>query len=250
MNTKESNELEKVVKENTKARMLRGIVMWVVTVLLISVIFFSVGRKPSTAEKVWHPEMTLGDINAKNHYIMYTDLMCPYCDIFARQLKTHKEEFIREYIEGKNILWEIRMTDFLREFGDSASILSEWSAEASYCAKRENKFWDFYEAALDALERDYHSKGIGVSKNAPKIADMKADYWLEVGASAGLGEQFANCYQKHEALQEVRQNTERAARSIKGGGLPYFQFNDFTTSGIDPAMKWADVKLRLDAGIK
>lgn len=232
------------------ARIIRTILVVAVSILLLSLAMFNAGRKPSTAELVWNKEMTIGDLNAPNHYIMYTDLLCPYCDFFARQIQKNREEFERDYIKGKNILWEVRLTDFLREFGHDAPVISEWGAEAGYCAKRSGKFWEFYYAALDALERDYHSKGIGISKNAPKIADMKESYWLEVGKSVGLGDDFKKCYENHEALKEVRENTEKAAQALgNGGGLPYFKFNNYVMTGMDPNDGWKEIKTRLDRGI-
>lgn len=231
-------------------RVARVVGLILILVALFSLVLFNAGRRPSTAEKVWDMATTIGRADAKNHYIMYTDLMCPYCDVFARHLKENREEFVREFIEGRDILWEVRLTDFLREYGHDAPIYSEWSAEGVYCAKRAGKFWDYYYAALDALDRDYHSKGVGISKTAPKIADMQPDYWLKIGETVGLGEDFRKCYNEHEALAEVREKTERAGKIISSGGLPSFQFNQKLFSGIDPADDWGKIKLRLESGLK
>lgn len=231
-------------------RILRTVAVSAVLILLISLVMFNAGRKPATIEKVWFKEMTIGNLEAKNHYVMYTDLMCPYCDIFARHLQKNQQEFKKDFLEKHDVLWEVRVTDFLREYGHDAPIYSEWSAEAVYCAKRENKFWEYYYAALDALDRDYHSKGVGISKTAPKISDMQPNYWLKIGEQINLSENFKKCYQNHEALAEVRETTERASKLMGSMGLPSFQFNQKMMAGVDPTDDWERIKLRLEQGLK
>lgn len=229
-----------------KALRIGGIVA-ILGVLVALVVFNASSSTPTTT--VWDANFTKGSLEAKNHYIMYTDLMCPYCDVFSRVLAEHEEEFQRDYIEGHDILFEIRMTDFLYQYGSGTNTYSQDAAEASYCAAAEGKFWEFYHGALQALWKDYHSKGIGVSKTSPKISGMTADYWLKVGKNAGVAGNFEKCYTEHEQLETVRANTEKAAK-IVGGGVPYFKFNKFTSSGFDQSWGWDYVRQYLDAGLK
>ncbi|MBR3220328.1 thioredoxin domain-containing protein, partial [Candidatus Saccharibacteria bacterium] len=72
----------------------------------MSLIIFSANTKPSLETKVWDTRTTIGSLDAKYHYIMYTDLMCPYCDVFSRVVKDNLDEFKRDYIDGKSILFE------------------------------------------------------------------------------------------------------------------------------------------------
>lgn len=119
----------------------------------------------------------------------------------------HWEEF-RDYLAEHKILFEIRLTDALYEGGGSQ--YSRDAAEGAYCAAREDKFWEFYHAALQALWDDYHSKGIGDSKTSPAIQNLPSDYWLKIGHNVGLGERFDQCLQNHEAVAEIENNTYRA----------------------------------------
>ena len=44
--------------------------------VIIAAIVASMTAKPTNAEKVWDVAMTKGDINAKNYFIVYSDLVC------------------------------------------------------------------------------------------------------------------------------------------------------------------------------
>ena len=124
----------------SKVLRIGGIV--VVVGLLVALIAASFTR-PSAAGSIWDTRTTIGDVNSTNHYIMYTDIMCPYCDVFSRELMNHEEEFKRDYIDGKNIVFEVRMTDFLYENGTNNEN-SRNGAEAIYCATEQDRFWDYY----------------------------------------------------------------------------------------------------------
>ncbi len=231
-------------KKNSKARVWRTLAIVVVAALFCVLIITSLTSKPTPGDQVWNPETTVGNLEAKNYYIMYTDLMCPYCDVFSREIMNHQAEF-DQYIADNDILFEVRLTDYLYEGSDHQS--SRDSAEGAYCAMREGKFWEYYHAALAQLWDDYHSKGIGVSKTATPIKDMPDDYWQQIGHKIGLGEQFDNCLANHETVEEIVANTKKAIPVSQG--MPTFKFNRFTTSGFDNNWDWEYVKRYLDAGL-
>lgn len=235
--------MEQEVKKSNNVGRIIAIVAVIATFILL--IVGSSAVKESPADKAWDLETTVGNENAKNHYIMYTDLMCPYCDVFSREVMAHWDEF-EQYLAENSILFEVRLTDAL--YLGSGSTMSRDSAEAAYCAKRENKFWDFYHGALASLWEDYHSKGIGNSKTATPIRDMPDDYWLKVGHGAGLGETFDNCVKNRETADEVYDNSVRALQVSEG--MPTFQFGNFTTSGFSDTWDWSYVKRYLDAGLE
>ncbi len=212
--------------------------------LLLAVIISSLMTKPAPVEQAWNVGMTMGSEEASRHYIMYTDLMCPYCDVFSRVVMANQEKF-DQYLEEHNILFEIRMTDYLNVASGSEN--SRAAAEASYCAARDGKFWEFYHGAIQALWDDYHSKGIGSSKTAEPIKDMPEDYWLEIGLSAGLGEGFEKCVAEGEAEEELDKNTTRALQAAQG--MPYFKFGNFTTSGFGENWGWEYVEMMLNEGL-
>ncbi|MBQ3325719.1 thioredoxin domain-containing protein [Candidatus Saccharibacteria bacterium] len=220
-----------------------------IVILLIALMIFSNIAPVDHSQAVWDKRATIGNLDARNYYILYTDLACPYCSVFSREIMNHKEEFENDYIRDKDILYEVRVTDTLYEHGEGQIQMSRDSAEAVYCAKEEDKFWEYYYGALAALWRDYHSKGIGVSKMAEPIRGMPDDYWLQIGKSIGLSEKFENCVVSHEKLDEVKEATARAWKQMQGG-LPYFRFGNFITSGFSDSWDWEYVKKYLDAGLK
>lgn len=224
---------------------VRTIGIVAVIIALFAIIIANSSTKQAAADQVWNMEMTVGDAEASNYYVMYTDLMCPYCDFFSRAVMDNWDKFT-EYLDEHKILFEVRLTDYLH-FA-SGSQYSRDAAEAVYCAKREDKFWDYYHAALKALWDDYHSKGIGDSKTSPAITNMPSDYWTKIGHKVGLGEQFDRCVAEHEAGDELDTNTTKALQVAEG--MPYFKFNDFTTAGFDSSWGWDYVKMYLDAGLK
>lgn len=223
---------------------------WIVICFLIidfiALLIFT--NKTDHSDAVWNLESTVGKTDASNYFIQYTDLACPYCNAYSMLLADNFEEFKQDYIEGKDVLYEVRVTDFLYEYGEHQAEMSRWSAEGVYCATREGKFWEYYHAALDALYNDYYSKGIGSSKTAPAITDMTIDYWKKLGHKIGLSNDFDDCMDNHLALDTVKENTAKAASQISGG-LPYFKFGKFVTGGFDPSWDWTYVKKYLDAGL-
>ncbi len=57
--------------------------------ILIFAIAASMNQGPSTAEKVWDKDTTVGSLEAKNHFIIYSDLACPYCVAFENAMIEH-----------------------------------------------------------------------------------------------------------------------------------------------------------------
>ncbi|MBQ6393727.1 thioredoxin domain-containing protein [Candidatus Saccharibacteria bacterium] len=229
---------------------IRIIALLVVAGLLIALMIFNMSSKPSNSETVWDERTTIGNIDAKNYYVMYTDLACPYCSVFSRLIMENEDEFKRDYIEGKDILYEVRVTDFLYEYGGNDIEMSRWGAEGVYCATKEDKFWEYYHGALKSLWDDYHSKGIGVSKTATPIDGMTRDYWVKIGEKIGFDKnEFSDCMSNSNTIQAIKDNTAKAAK-IVDGGLPYFVFGKFKTGGFDNNWDWSYVKQYLDAGLK
>ncbi len=236
--------MENYEKSNNKARAWRIVAIIAVAAAFILLMIMNLTTKPAPGDQVWDKRTTTGNLDAKNYYIMYTDLMCPYCDVFSRLIMQNQAEF-DQYLADNDILFEVRLTDYLYEGAGHQS--SRDAAEAVYCATREDKFWEYYHAALQALWDDYHSKGIGVSKTAPQIKDMPDDYWVQVGHEIGLGETFDRCVSEHEAVPEIQENTRRALQVSEG--MPYFKFNRFTTAGFDNNWGWDYVRKYLNAGL-
>ena len=226
-----------------KAIRIIGII--VVIGLIGAAIFTSMTVKPSSRDKVWDEATTVGNLDAKNYFVVYSDIMCPYCVAFENAILEHQEEF-EKYIEQNDILLEIRMSDFLYEYGEAQAINSRYSAEATYCAKREGKFWDYYDMAIATVWNGYFKSG---GKAAfTELNKVGKDFWIGLGEEIGLGETFMNCVKNDESLSEVEDTAAKMAKVAHG--MPYFKFNDFATSGFDLSWGWEYVLMYFDSGLK
>ncbi|MBR3236610.1 thioredoxin domain-containing protein [Candidatus Saccharibacteria bacterium] len=226
-----------------KALRIIGIVA--IVAIIIAAIIISVTAKPSNSDKVWDEQMTIGNPDAKNYFIIYSDLVCPYCVAFENAIVEHEEEF-KDYIEKNDVLVEIRLSDFLFEYGQSNPLHSRYSAVATYCAKNEGKFWDYYNLAITTVWNDFFKEG-GKSSIA-NMAKLDASYWTKIGKQIGLGEEFEKCVEDQTPLPEIKQNAEKSAKLIEG--MPYFKFNNYTSSGFDLGWGWDYVKAYFDAGLE
>ena len=217
----------------------------VFALIFVAIVTSNVNQVDVSGE-IWNQAMTMGDPEtAVRHYIVYTDLMCPYCNYYGRMIWENNDEF-QQYIADNKIAYEVRVTDMLYE--GSGVEMSRPAAEGAYCAAREDRFWDYYHAALDHIFEDYYWKGIGYSKTAPMITDMDRDYWYNIGKEIGLGDTFKTCFKESLATTELQENTFKASVNIDG--LPSFAFGKFTTSGYDPSWEWDTVKAMLNQGLK
>ena len=225
---------------------VRIIILVAVFGLIFVALITSSIKKPELSKEIWNNSMTLGDTeNAARHYVVYTDLMCPYCNYYAKTIMDNEENF-NNYISDHKIAYEVRVTDMLYE--GSGIEMSRPAAEGAYCAAKENRFWGYYHTAINSLFEDYYSKGLGNSKTAPKISDMTRDYWKKIGKKSGLGEAFEKCFDNKEALAEVSDNTMKA--SSTASGMPFFVFGKYATGGFDSAWGWPEVEQMFNAGLK
>lgn len=223
---------------------IRLVAIAAVAVALFALIFGSSAAQQAPANNVWNEAATVGSANANKLYVMYTDLFCPYCDVFSRQVMWNWDEFTA-FLEDHQVLFEIRVTDYLYEGGGSQ--YSREGAEALYCAMREDRFWDYYHEALQRLWDDYQSRGVGDSKTSPSIKNLPNDYWTKIGQDLDLGENFTNCLANHDAVAEIERNTQRALKVANG--FPTFQFNKYTNYGFDSSWDYKYVKMYLEAGL-
>ena len=78
----------------------RVIAIGLAIVILFALIAYNAANPGKPNFVAWNENMTLGDKEtAKHHYVMYTDLFCPYCDKFSLAVKAHKDEFQKEYLD-------------------------------------------------------------------------------------------------------------------------------------------------------
>jgi hypothetical protein len=214
-------------------------------------VFNSTGKAPEDSSVAWNENMAKGDAESGAHFIMYTDIFCPYCDKFSNALHANARDFNENYIDNGKIYYEMRVTNINYYSGHSDN--STPAGESTYCAARQGKFWEYYEAILDKLYVDYHSKGIGVSKTSEKIPDLELSYYYEAAAAVELhNEEFVKCMEDHEALEELNNATLKSQNQIESG-VPYFVFGKFKTSGFNGNWNtdndYKQAKLLLEAGL-
>ena len=226
-------------------RILRIIGVVAVVGVLLATIIISMTSKPSNAERVWDSDMTVGNMEAKNYFIIYSDIACPYCIAFENAIIEHEEEF-QEYIEKNDILIEVRLSDFLFEYGESKSPESRYGAEGAYCAKKEGKFWEYYNLAVTKVWKEYFKDaGKSAFYNFNKLGK---DYWIKIGEKVGLSDSFRDCVNNDETLEDIMAN---ASKTLKlANGMPYFKLNSYTSSGFDLSWGWEYVLMYFEAGLK
>lgn len=220
-----------------------AIIAAIIVVIGALIIVSSLGQK-STADQAWNEQTVIGDLNAKNHYVLYTDLMCPYCAVLGQTI-IHNQDKFNQWLTDNNVSWEVRVTDYLYEY--SGVEYSRPAAEAIYCATNEGKFWDYYSAALEKLYQDYQSKGVAVSKTSPQIKNLPDDYWYKIGKSVGLGDDFKTCLDTHATVEAIEEATDKAANIING--LPAVFYNG-EEGAIDGTRGWDTLKSYLETGLK
>lgn len=226
-------------------KIIRIVGIVVIVVAIFAAMVASMSQKPSNAERVWDKEMTVGNMEAKNYFIIYSDVACPYCVAFENAIIEHEEDFKR-YIEQNDVLVEIRVSDFLYEYGQSKSIESRYGAEAIYCARNEGRFWDYYNLAITKVWNEYYAK---LGKSAfGEFNKLGKDYWIDMGKEIGLGDTFVGCVENDETVAEIKKNAEKSAKLVNG--MPYFKFNDSVQSGFDLSWGWEYVLMYFNSGLK
>ena len=248
---KEELDLSEQVTGGSISRVVRVLAILLIGFAIISLALFN--SQKTLADEVWNDKMTVGSMEAKNYFVQYSDLACPYCNIFSKNIHDNYDEFKSKYIEGEDILFEIRLTDFLYEYSGYGEKVraSEWGASAAYCAADEDRFSDYYYGAIDTLWNDFYSKGLGLSKTGPQIPEgsLSKEYFTKIGKKIGLGEEFEKCHAEDRHLEEIHKNAAKAQK-IVGGGLPFFKFNSWTTNGFDTSWGWDYNEKYFESGLK
>jgi len=223
---------------------LRIIGVIAVAVALLATIIISMTKKTPNTDIVWDEAMTMGNLGAKNYYIIYSDLACPYCIYFENPIVEHEEDF-KKYIKEKDILVEIRLSDFLYEYGQHQSPASREGAIAAYCAKDEGRFWDYYNLAVHTIWQDFF-RGGGAGFDG--LDNTGKPFWINLGKSIGLSDSFEKCVNNDTPLATIIERAEKTTKLVDG--MPYFKFNNYTFSGFNPNGDYEDVLEHMEAGLK
>lgn len=233
-------------------KVIRVVALVGVIGLLVGLVIYNTLNPAPPDMGVWNEAMSKGDAaTAKHHFVMYTDIFCPYCDKFSNAVAANLDKWEKDYIERENILFEIRVTDVNYENGHSKN--SRPAGIAAYCAAKQNNFWDYYYALLAQMFDDYFSNGIGIDPYSEKIPDLPNSYFTDVAKGVKLDQKsFKQCVENQETAKELDKNTALAQNRINGG-VPRFVFDKFTYDGFagiwDTTSDYEQVKTLMNAGL-
>ena len=137
----ETKDDEENISSRKLSRVIRLVVIGVIILVFLALALTS-APKNQDLNNIRDERTILGDKNAKNHYVMVTDVMCPYCTVFSRLTLENQDKF-EKYLKDHDIVFELRVTDFLSENNMDRYGFSRMSAEAVACATEQNRFVDF-----------------------------------------------------------------------------------------------------------
>lgn len=237
--------MEESLSEKKAGKIARIIGIVAIVCVIVAAMIISFTHKVPNSEKVWDKDTTVGNMDAENYFIIYSDIACPYCVAFENAIVEHEEEF-QKYIEENDVLVEIRLSDYLYEYGQTNPISSKYGAEATYCAKKEGRFWDYYNLVIATVWKDFFG-ALGKSAYSSLNAKDK-NYWIDLGKGIGFSEDFKKCVQNDETLPEIKENARKTVEYISG--LPYFKFNKYILEGFSLDQGWDHVLNHFNLGLK
>lgn len=208
-----------------------GLVIIAVGLVVALFIWNATQDKSSVDYTVWNKEMTMGNSTAENHFIEYTDAMCPYCTFFTLALHENEKDFQQNYLDNNKIYFELRLADILVDKNDN----SHRANTSAYCAADGGKFWEYYVELQDYLNEKYwkHVDWSKVKQSNEKsdmeIIDDKV--YLDIATKAGLNsDTMLDCMDNNKEIQaSLTKATSKAGAVVTG--VPYFVFNDYRSSG-------------------
>lgn len=210
------------------------IVRWALVIIalsfLVAVFVWNAVSKPADEKRVvWNENMALGSTDAENHFIEYTDSMCPYCAYFALALHSGMADFQRDYLGTGKIYFEVRIIDAISDH----NVNSTRGNQASYCAAESGKFWPFYSSLQEYLKTTFYDKGIANKKGAPEMPHIEDQVYYDLAVNSGIGaDQMKTCLESGETASELASATNNA-RAVLPSGVPYFVFNNYKSSGFE-----------------
>ena len=141
----------------------------------------------------------LGNSDAKITIVEFGDYQCTFCYKFHNETM---EKIVKTYVETGDVNFIYR--DF--PLNGESSIMA---AEASYCAQKQDKFWQYH----DVLYDNWGGENTGwITKNA--LIDFARDSGLKL-------DEFTSCMNDSEFREKVL-NNEQYAQEIDINSTPSF----------------------------
>lgn len=186
-----------------------GVAAVVVVVGLVVAQNMTSGSKEIPALTASAQGRILGSADAPVTVIEYSDFQCPVCARAAREIRPEMEE---RYINPGLVKLEYRHFAFIGQE-------SVWAAEASECAREQDRFWDYHD--------ELFSNQQGENRGAFSLANLK-------GFAADLGldsAKFDACLDSHQYASAVQQETDEARRADVES-TPTFFIGDTVIRGV------------------
>lgn len=155
--------------------------------------------------------MAIGDPDAPVVMVEYADFRCPFCGVFARDIKPKLMHYVKD--------GELRIEYHdLPVFGQQ----SLRAAVAGRAAAKQDHFWDFFEAVFAAAPERGHP-------------DLPRKKLIAFAKKAGVPdiEQFTKDLDSDKLLRKVRADAQKAI-DIGATGTPFFMVNDEPIMGAQP----------------
>lgn len=230
------------MKKISNGSVIAWVVLGVGVLFLVALfVFNSINRPPSPhiATGFWNEKMVIGDKNAQNKMVSYSDYFCSFCESFAEQ--TASEKFKKDYIDSGKVSYEVRSVTVLSEIAPN----TEQGVQSAHCAADQDGFQAFSEHIVPRIKKDFFDKGIGL-KGTPPIEKLAIDYFQESARAAKLDvDKFTTCMKDQKHQDQIKKDTDRAI-ALGVTGLPYIAINDYSTSGFQGG--WRGMETILKAG--
>src|SRR5690606_35205988 len=111
--------------------------------------------------------MVMGDPDAPIHVIEYSDFQCPFCGIFARNIRPR---LVEEFVNTGQMRIEWRNYPVFGPF-------STLAAHGALCAEEQGAFWPYQEAVFNRIDEMKPSE-----KNLDGLVKLASSVGMDAGA--------------------------------------------------------------------
>lgn len=185
-------------------------------------------------------DVILGDAKAPVTVIEYADYQCPFCESFYKEVESKMQS---EYINSGKVKFVYRNFPFLDadQSGQPTGYKeSHLSAEASECAKDQNKFWPFHDQIFIAEGKD------GQERNG----NLNRSLFLQIASQVGMNVSvFTQCFDSHKYASTILADA-KSASAVGVQGTPTVFINGAKLSGVDPQNPYGQYKTAIDNALK
>lgn len=151
-------------------------------------------------------DLILGNKDAKVTLLEFTDYQCPFCE---RYFKETFSQIKKDYVDTGKV--KLVVKDYPLSFHPNASK----AAEASECAKNQNKFWEFHDALFIKQQEWANLDNNGVS-----------NYFKNLSGGLGVDQaKFSDCLDKSATKAEVDADIAEGNKAGVDGTPAFFLTN-------------------------